>query len=149
MPTPHEQRDVQLENARVDQRFWDGLHGVHADAIEGHKGVIAAAERAIANGEAGVANAAIHAKTAKERVEQIERGDTAEGGFGKPLTRKEAEGMMMEAGMTCADIRRCVRMAELPRELYETILSEVMRRTRLAENAAKNAVWRAFQRLRG
>jgi len=24
MPTPHEQRDVQLEDAKADQRFWEG-----------------------------------------------------------------------------------------------------------------------------
>jgi hypothetical protein len=47
MPTPDELRDVQLENAKADQRFWDGLHGLHTDTIEGHKGVIAAAERAM------------------------------------------------------------------------------------------------------
>jgi hypothetical protein len=57
MPTPDELRDVQLENAKADQRFWEGLHDLHTDTIEGHKGVIAAAERAIANGEAGAANA--------------------------------------------------------------------------------------------
>jgi hypothetical protein len=40
-------------------------------------------------------------------------------------------------------------MAQLPKELHETILAEVMRRKRLAENVAINAVWRAFQRLGG
>jgi len=39
---------------------------------------------------------------------------------------------MMQAGMTRADIRRSVRMAQLPKELHETILAEVMRRKRLA-----------------
>ena len=33
-------------------------------------------------------------------------------------------------------------MAQLPKELHETILAEVMRRKRLAENVAINAVWR-------
>ena len=83
------------------------------------------------------------------RVERIERGETVKGGLGKPLTRKEAETIMMQAGMTRADIRRSVRMAQLPKELHETILAEVMRRKRLAENVAINAVWRAFQRLGG
>ena len=40
-------------------------------------------------------------------------------------------------------------MAQLPKALHETILAEVMRRKRLAENVAINAVWRAFQRLGG
>ena len=82
---------------------------MHTDTIEGHKGVIGAAERAIANSEASAANAAVHAKAAKERVERIERGETVKGGLGKPLTRKEAEAIMMQAGMTRADIRRSVR----------------------------------------
>ena len=37
MPTPDELRDVQLENAKVDQRFWEGLRRVHTDTIEGTK----------------------------------------------------------------------------------------------------------------
>ena len=73
----------------------------------------------------------------------------AQGQGGKPLTRKEAEAIMMQAGMTRADIRRSVRMAQLPKELHETIWAEVMRRKRLAQNVAINAVWRAFQRLGG
>ena len=68
MPTPDELRDVQLENAKADQRFWEGLRRVHTETIEGHKGVIGAAERAIANSEASAANAAVHAKAAKELV---------------------------------------------------------------------------------
>ena len=59
---------------------------MHTDTIEGDKGVIGAAERAIANSEASAANAAVHAKAAKERVERIERGETVKGGLGKPLT---------------------------------------------------------------
>src|SRR4029077_10901988 len=39
----------------------------------------------------------------KERVERIERGETVKGGLAKPLTRKEAEAIMMQAGMTRAD----------------------------------------------
>ena len=53
------------------------------------------------------------------------------GRLGKPLTRKKAEAIMMQAGMTRADIRRSVRMAQLPKA-HETILAEVMRRKRLS-----------------
>jgi hypothetical protein len=55
---PDELRDVQLQNAKADQRFWEGLRSVHTDAID--KVVIAAAERAIANSEASAVNAAAH-----------------------------------------------------------------------------------------
>jgi hypothetical protein len=91
VPTPDELRDVQLEYANADRSFREGLLGLHPDTVEDHKGVIATAERAVANGEAGAENAATHAKAAKERVERIEGGETVEGGFRKPLTRKEAE----------------------------------------------------------
>jgi hypothetical protein len=147
MPTLDELRDVQQENSKADRRFWEGLRRAHTDTIEGHKGVIAAAERAIAHSEASAANAAAHAKAARERVERIERSEAVKGGLGKPLTRKEAEAIMIQAGMTRADIRQSVRMAQLPKELHATILAKVIRRKRLAENAAINAVWRAFQRL--
>ena len=60
---------------------------------------------------------------------------------------KVDEAIMMQAGMTRADIRRSVRMAQLPKELHETILAEVMRRKRVAQNVAIKAVWRAFLRL--
>jgi hypothetical protein len=68
-------------------------------------------------------------------------------GLGKPLTRKEPEAIMMQA--CSADIRWSVRMARLPQELHAMIFSEIMRRKRLAENAAINAVWRAFWRVGG
>lgn len=41
IPMPDELRDVQLQNAKADQRFWEGLRRVHTDTIEGHKGLIA------------------------------------------------------------------------------------------------------------
>jgi hypothetical protein len=76
-------------------------------------------------------------------VVKLKRNPSPTGGLGKPL-RKEAEAIMMQAGMTRADIRRSVRMAQLPQELHETILAEVMRRKRLAENVAINAVGARF-----
>ena len=97
MPTPDELRDVHLENAKVDQRFWEGLRRVHTDTIEGDEGVIGAAERAIANSEASAAKAAVHTKAAKERVERNRARRDSEEGLGKPLTRKEAGAIMMQA----------------------------------------------------
>ena len=77
MPCFRSLHHSRLENAKVDQRFWEGLRRVHTDTIEGDKGVIGAAERAIANSEASAANAAVHAKAAKERIDRIERGETS------------------------------------------------------------------------
>src|SRR5262249_32521388 len=37
MVTPDEQRAVQLENAEADEKFWCGIHNMHADIVEEHK----------------------------------------------------------------------------------------------------------------
>ena len=60
MPTPDELRDVQLENAQGGSALLGGAARVHTDTIEGHKGDVAAAERAIANSEASAAKARVH-----------------------------------------------------------------------------------------
>jgi len=39
---------VQLERAREDARLWNSLAEMHADDLEGHKGLLATAQRAIA-----------------------------------------------------------------------------------------------------
>jgi hypothetical protein len=38
MVTPDEQRALQLENAEAEDRFWSGLHDVHASTVADHKG---------------------------------------------------------------------------------------------------------------
>jgi hypothetical protein len=44
MATPDDQRAIQEENAKDDERFWDALRDLGESMIEGHKGLIAAAE---------------------------------------------------------------------------------------------------------
>src|SRR5262245_24120748 len=73
MPTGEEQRALQLENTRQDARFWEGIHNMHGGMIEGHKGIIAHAEKTIANGEAQRAEAAAEMKAVNERIAHIER----------------------------------------------------------------------------
>ena len=92
-----ELRDVQLENAKAHQRFWEGLRRVHTDTIEGDEGVIGAAERAIANSEASAANAAVHAKAKRNWLSESSAARQVQSGLGKSLTRKEAEAIMMQA----------------------------------------------------
>src|SRR5271170_2921987 len=43
MVTPDEQRAIQEENAKNDERFWDTTRDLNASHIEGHKALIALA----------------------------------------------------------------------------------------------------------
>src|SRR5580693_8205841 len=73
MPTPEDQRQLQLENARADERFWADLSGMHADTVQGHKGLVTVAESVIARDQAAADAAAAHAAAARDRIERIER----------------------------------------------------------------------------
>ena len=59
MPTMDDHQAVQLERAQADARFWETLAEMHADDIEGHKGLLAMAQtedrrvRAIGGGHRG------------------------------------------------------------------------------------------------
>ena len=44
MVTPDDQRAIQEENAKDDERFWDTMHDVNVGMVEGHKALIATAE---------------------------------------------------------------------------------------------------------
>ena len=45
MVTPDDLRALQLANAKADAQVWDAIANVHAGTVEGHKGLIANAER--------------------------------------------------------------------------------------------------------
>jgi hypothetical protein len=79
MVTPDEQRDVQLANAEADERFWSNLQTVNEEQVDGHQGLIAKAESAVAKGKAGAANAASKATVAKERIERLKKGEDVQG----------------------------------------------------------------------
>jgi hypothetical protein len=49
MTTPDDQRAIQEENVKDDERFWDALRDLGESMIEGHKKLIAAAETKNAN----------------------------------------------------------------------------------------------------
>jgi hypothetical protein len=65
MVTADEQRTLQLENAEADERFWSNLRDMDASNIESHKGLAATTERAIADMQSNMANAAAKVATAK------------------------------------------------------------------------------------
>ena len=68
MVTPAEQRAIQEENAKGDERFWDTLRDLNASSIEGRKALIAEAEAENAEQALLVAQAAEMAEVAKSRA---------------------------------------------------------------------------------
>ena len=77
MPTLDEQQAVQLERAQEDARFWASLAEMHADDLEGHKGLLATAQRAIAEREPVAADTAAKAQAAKDRLARVEQGEAS------------------------------------------------------------------------
>jgi hypothetical protein len=120
MPTAEEQRALQLENAKDDVKFWDMLGDMYADRIEGHKVLVAGANKRIAEDEAEKAKAADDAATAKERLAKIERGEDVPG-LGHPVTREQLEAQLIAAGWTRAELRHMHTLVELPEEAIPII----------------------------
>ena len=110
MVTPDEQRALQLENAEADERLFSVLHDMAQEQADDHKGLMASAERAIADNQASAADAADKVAAAKKRAERIKRGDDVQGGLGKP---ENFEQMLIKAGWTNSDIQHCSDVAEL------------------------------------
>lgn len=103
-----------------------GIHDMHAETVEGHKGLAITAERKIAEGQAEAVKAASHRDAAKERRERLQRGEDVPGGLGKPLTREDAERILREAGLTASDIRDCVRTHEVSEAFgFETLMKAI------------------------
>jgi len=121
MVTPDEQRAVQEENARDDERFWGGIRDMNAAGVEGHKGLIASAEKEIAEQAASAAQAAERAAAAKERLERLARGESIAGGLGKRL---DFERLMREAGITPSLLKRMKLLGSLTDEEFESFLEK-------------------------
>jgi len=109
--TIDERRSQQLENAAVDERTWSSLRDMHAEEIDGTKGLIATAERKIATEQAAKAEAETNATIAKERRERLERGEDVAGGLRKPV---DFEKVLKAAGWTARDFRE----AHLINDIY-------------------------------
>jgi hypothetical protein len=145
MVTTDEQRALQLENAEADARFWSSMHDMSAEQVEGRKGLAASAERAVANGQFNMANAAANAAVAKDRVELIKRGENVEGGLGKPMTREDYERILREAGMTTSDIEHCVQVNRVSDAFGFEAMCKALHEAR--ERAERKVVRRLHRRI--
>lgn len=141
MPTPDEQRAVQLDNAKADAVLWDGLRDLHASTAADHKGLIAGAERRVAAAQVEASKAAAAADAAKERVERIEKGEDVQGGLSKPL---DVDATLAKAGWTKRDLRHAALLGLLPESELEGLLDRVMKHTKLAERRATRTYVREY-----
>jgi hypothetical protein len=78
--TPDEQRAIQEENAKNDEKFWDAMHGMNAASVEEHKLMIASAE---AKRQEHERLAAEKVEAARSRLAKLAHGETVAGGLGK------------------------------------------------------------------
>ena len=83
MVTADEQRAIQEENAKDDERFWDTMRDLNVSTVEEHKALVAMAETKIAEAEAEAAKSAERREAARERLEKINAGESVAGGLGK------------------------------------------------------------------
>ena len=126
MVKPDEQRQLQRENAEADARFWSGHSDMLKSNAEDQKGLAKTVSRTIAELEAGAADAAVRADTAKERLAKIERGEDVQGGLGKPI---DVDEILRSAGWTAADFRHAETISELDKlGAFEEFLAEVKKR---------------------
>jgi hypothetical protein len=75
MVTLDEQRALQLENAEADEEFWSSMRDANQEFADGHKRLVAVAERKIAELQSAAADAGAEAARAKERAERIKKGE--------------------------------------------------------------------------
>jgi hypothetical protein len=125
MVTPDEQRAIQEENAKADERFWDTLRGLNASQIEDYKRHVALAEKKIAETEPEVAKAAEKVEIARSRLERLRRGEDVAGGLGKPFGYDDMIAVLKSAGFTPRDFRRLKMAGSLTKAELEVWLKHI------------------------
>jgi hypothetical protein len=121
MVTPDEQRALQLENARTDAAIWSGLRDLDASGAADWERFVAKLGEQIASAKERAAKAEGEAKAAETRVAAIERGETIEGGLGKPL---DVVAFLKSNGWTEADLRHARLLASVPKKHEEEFWQE-------------------------
>jgi hypothetical protein len=133
-PTIDDHQAAQLERAQADARFWETLAEMHAERIEGHKELLASAQRAITEGEPWAADTAARAQAAKDRLALVEKGETV-AGIPAPMTRADLRRI---SGMTEAQLQHCERVAGIAaagEDWWRLMINEEHRRKAKVETA--------------
>jgi hypothetical protein len=121
MVTSDEQRAIQTENAKDDERFWNAMHDMNAATAEEHKLMDAIVQAKCKRHESLAADAAEKRDAARERLVKLARGESVAGGLGKKLDREAAA---KQAGLTAKDIRRAARYASLDEVEFNTAFEQ-------------------------
>jgi hypothetical protein len=139
MVTPEEQGAVQEENFKDDERFWEALRDSGAGIVEGHKELIAKAEKTIAEHAPRVEEAGENVQAARDRLERLKRGESVSGGLGKKF---DVVAAMKAAGWTPSMMRH----ARLLASLTEAELKQAISRAHVS-GAVDRAVNREVRRI--
>jgi hypothetical protein len=139
MVTPEEQCEIQAENAKDDEQFWDAMRDINTATAEDHKRVIVSAEAKLKQHERAAAAAAEKVEVARQRLGRLARSESVVGGLGKKL---DVVAAMKTEGVTRGQMRRMALLTELT----EDELSEVVRSAGVAE-AHDRALNREVRRL--
>ena len=144
MVTIDELRALQRENAEADEKFWTGLQGMNTELAEGHKEVAAKSARLAADAEAGATAAAEKASVAKDQIVRLTKGEDVSGGLGKPMTLKDYEKILRDAGWTAADIRFSKEMNHSLRS-DEEFEDFVQQSCEMMHRAEKSSRWKILR----
>jgi hypothetical protein len=134
MVTAEEQRAVQEENFKDDERFWDTMWDLNAASAEEHKSLIATAEAKLKGHESAAADASEKLETAKNRLQRLQRGESVAGGLGKKF---DVAAAMKAAGITPRLMKRARLLSSLTETEFESLLEPTRMKRRIdAEDKA-------------
>ena len=139
MRTVEDQRAVQEENLKDDERFWDAMRDLNATSADGQKSLIATAEARLKGHERAVADASESLEAAKDRIARLRRGEGVVGSLGKKF---DVVAAMKAAGFTQKMIKRAQSLADLAPAEFEVLLERTH-----AANAVDRALDRELHRL--
>ena len=144
MVTIDELRALQRENSEADEKFWAGLQGMNTELAEGHKELAAKSARIAADAESRAADAAMRAAVAKDRIERLAKGEDVSGGLGKPMTRKDYERILKDAGLTDDDIR-FMREFTLTEAEFDAFVEQICE---LHQRHERSDRWKVLRKIR-
>jgi len=127
MVTAEEQRVVQEENFKDDERFWDMMQDLNVASVEGHKNLIASAEAKLKESESAAADAGEKRETAENRLQRLRRGEDVSGGLGKKF---DLDASLKAAGITPRDLRHMQILGSLTKAEFESLCEPKRRRRR-------------------
>jgi hypothetical protein len=141
MPTQDEQHAEQLERAHADARFWETLHGLHNDRIEGGRALQEHGKRMVADSETEAEKVAETLAASRARLARAQAGKAV--AVPRQMT---AEEMFKALGWTKADWRHAERLSEIDRlRGWKTLMDDIMRRHHQCEKAAARVLLRRLQ----